>query len=252
MLDTVAVLTVCAAALLTPLEARAQGPWSMMEDQPRVTRIAEADDDSVTRLLERVSFQEAAVCRAYGDDAAPLWELWEALTGETDHSVGDSIVAVRFPLGGSPIPPCLLKVVYSGTGHYVQVLLVQELDAGFEVREWWGSEKATGPWHVLQDLDRDGIPEILAKNFLGEYSGASTLVDWTGIWRWDGRNWVRADAHFPRFYEHHVLPALRGVAKDLRRNWIGGPTDEENMRKLDFVMARIRDILAGQVVTTKH
>jgi hypothetical protein len=216
-----------------------------MEDQPRVTRITEAAGDSVATLLERVSSQASAVFRTDSDGTTPAWRLWETLTGTTEHSVGDSIAAVRFPVGDSSVPACILKVVYSGTGHYVQVLLVQEVGGGLEVREWWGSEKATGAWRVLQDLDRDGIPEILVKNFLGEYSGAFTLVDWTGIWRWDGRNWARSDSGFPKFYEHHVLPLLRRVAKDLRRDWIGGATDEENQCMLEFVMARVKAILAG-------
>ncbi|MBM4372925.1 MAG: hypothetical protein FJ098_14825 [Deltaproteobacteria bacterium] len=221
----------------------AESAWPLMEDQPKVQTIRGDRAQRMRELVEQISPHRARICVDWEHESNPSWELRGLLAGDSP-GMGDSISAVRLPLRGDDRPALLLKVVISGTGHYVQVLVFREVPGGFDVYEWWGSEKTHGAWHVIHDLDRDGQPEILIKDFVGEYSGASTAVAWTGVWAWERASWVRADQRFPGFYESHVLPELRSVESDLRRADSGSDLTEENLRKLQFVRARV-DAITG-------
>ena len=81
-----------------------------------------------------------------------------------------------------------------------------------------GSEKGCGPWQVLDDLDDDGIPEIVVKDFIGDYEGNRTMALWPAIYRWDGKDYVRSDERFPGYYARHVIPEYQGIL-DEHRDW---------------------------------
>jgi hypothetical protein len=182
-------------------------------------------------------------------DTLAAFELGSVIISEDDLPEDTKYFAVApLPFGEPSQQALLLKAWISGTGHYIYAWAIHEQADGVRVFQFYGSEKASGEWHVLQDLDRNGSPEIVMRHFLGDYEGWATLVDVTAVFRWTGTSYVRADQQFPRFYARHVVPDYQRLMRELRRyrNSIDS-REREAYDKLVVALAAAKKLASGYV-----
>lgn len=72
--------------------------------------------------------------------------------------------------------------------------------------DWQDEGKSIGSY--LEDLDKDGIPEVIIPDTT-EYRGAGTVGNWPTIYKRQGDAYVVADQQFPNFYKERVLPMFQ-------------------------------------------
>jgi hypothetical protein len=137
----------------------------------------------------------------------------------------------------------LIVEFHSGTGHYVDLWVLHELDDSVKSFRFKGSEKGCGHWQALNDLDADGDSEIVVKNFVGEYEGASTIAVWPAVYKWNGENYVRADETFPDFYAQQVVPKYEKILAEIK-DWENHQDERPRRvyRKCRFILERARSI----------
>lgn len=95
---------------------------------------------------------------------------------------------------------------------------VHENEDGAVVFPFKGHMKGCGPWQVCNDFDGDGNTEIVIKHFVGDHDGAGTIAIWPAIYRWDGKNYVRADGQFPNYYVQYVVPKYQEILQK-NKSW---------------------------------
>lgn len=61
---------------------------------------------------------------------------------------------------------------------------------------------------ALQDIDGDGMPELIVLRLLTSYRGAATSDFWTDIYQWNGRQFEDASVRFKDFYLKRILPQV--------------------------------------------
>lgn len=61
---------------------------------------------------------------------------------------------------------------------------------------------------ALQDLDKDGTPELLVSQYLTFYRGAITSDIWTAVFRWNGQRFEDASTYYKDYYLKTLLPPL--------------------------------------------
>lgn len=217
--------------------------WPLQEGQPKVVELSGEKAAGVKPLFEKLL--------AAGQGKGHVEAEKELATLVARDSTLDEMVYDRascaLPFAMAPRRALLLKAWVSGTGHYIYAWAIHETELGFKVFEFYGSEKSCGEWNVLQDLDKNGVPEIVMKQFIGDYEGVSTRVDWTAIYQWTGETYVRADEKYPRYYARHVVPRYRRMLKK-NPDWkdSGEARLEDNYEKLRFVLRRAEDMAAGR------
>ena len=217
------------------------GEWPLQEGQPKVVEFSGDEAAGVRPLFERLlSLKEK---KAGGKTERKLATI-VGRDSTLDEMVYDT-VSCALPFTMVPHRALLLKVWIGGTGHYIYAWAIHETELGFKVFEFYGSEKSCGQWNVLQDLDKDGVPEIVMKQFVGDYEGCFTVVDWTAIYQWNGETYVRADEKYPRYYARHVVPRYLRMLKDNMEF----KDDENSMlygiyEKLVFVLKKAESIAA--------
>jgi len=123
--------------------------------------------------------------------------------------------AMNFASAGSRA--VLLAFVHAGTGCYISFWAIHEFESNIKVFSFEGSQKGCGPWQVLNDLDSDGNPEIITKHFVGSYDGAGTTAVWPAIYKWNGKNYIRADEKFPEYYAEYVVPQYKKILAENKK-----------------------------------
>jgi hypothetical protein len=107
-----------------------------------------------------------------------------------------------------------------------------------------GSEKGCGNRRWLKDLDGDRVPEVIVKQFIGEYQGAATQAVWPAILGWDRATYRRADASSPRYYAERVVPYYQRELSRTRGLALDHP-DEELCRQFQYIIERARALAEG-------
>jgi hypothetical protein len=87
---------------------------------------------------------------------------------------------------------------------------------GFVMRELSGFD--VGDLNaVLRDLDKDGAYEIVMPQLLGPYEGAARpSATMPEIYAWNGADYAKVSAKFPKFYRDEVLPRLERELQNLK------------------------------------
>ncbi len=78
--------------------------------------------------------------------------------------------------------------------------------SGWELKELDGA---------IEDLDRDGLPELIVPIRLSEYRGARPIAVWPAVCKWNGDKFVDASGQFRTFYEQRVLPEIEAEIRRL-------------------------------------
>jgi len=112
----------------------------------------------------------------------------------------------------------IVAFLHSGTGHDVSLWVLCEFKGAVKSFFFEGSAKGCGYWQVCNDLNTDGNAQIIIKHYVGDYDGAGTIVIWPAIYRWDGKNYVRADSQFPNYYAQYVVPKYQKVVEE-NKDW---------------------------------
>lgn len=105
----------------------------------------------------------------------------------------------------------LVALSQGGTGAYISFWVLHESSNHITCFAFRGMARYSGSWQVINDLDTDGAPEIITKHFLGKYVGGDFDAVWPAIYRWDGKNYVRADENFSDYYTKHVVPEYQEI-----------------------------------------
>lgn len=144
------------------------------------------------------------------------------------------LIIVLFHCGGSNVGLSLWAVHESEEGAVV---------FRFEGHSSTSIMQGCGPWQVVNDLDGDGNPEIVVKHFLGGYDGAMTIAISTAIYRWDGKEYVRADEEYPDYYAQHVVPKYQKILAE-HESWQNheDETVRRLYRKCQFVLEKALSI----------
>lgn len=95
---------------------------------------------------------------------------------------------------------------------------------------------------ALQDLDDDGLPEIVIPVELEPYRGADPHATIDEVFQWNGRQYVKAGSKFPWFYQQ-LIPHLEEIARDLEATSESALSADE-LRSLRFGKASIAKELA--------
>jgi hypothetical protein len=101
----------------------------------------------------------------------------------------------------------IATVDYSGRRFFNHLLVLHDDGERFTVQvvDAWNVESLNG---TVQDLDGDGRVEILLRQSLTPYLGASPTAGWTAVFRFEGDQLVDQSARFPQFYDTRILPPI--------------------------------------------
>lgn len=141
----------------------------------------------------------------------------------------------------SPVRKLVVVFFSEGSGHYVDFWVLHELKDEIQSFHFKGSEKGCGEWQVINDLDKDGISEIIIKHFIGDYDGSGTIAVWTAIYKWDGKNYIRADEQFPEYYAKYVVPKYQKIIAN-EKEWSNNERDRYIYRKCKFIFDKALSI----------
>lgn len=69
---------------------------------------------------------------------------------------------------------------------------------------------------VVQDLNSDGVQELLLPVCLTEYRGARPIAIWTSVYKWNGKELIDSSQDFPKFYLESLLSKIDEELKQLQ------------------------------------
>jgi|ERR1700681_632001 len=123
----------------------------------------------------------------------------------------------KIDLDGDGQPELVASIDYSGRNFFNTLVVAFAAPAGTRIQtiDVWNMEMLDG---VFQDLDGDGLPEILVNERLTPYLGTIPYALWTSVRSLSAGGYVDSSSHFPTFYETRVLPRLATEISRLRNN----------------------------------
>jgi hypothetical protein len=137
----------------------------------------------------------------------------------------------------------VVALLHTGTGAYISIWILCESEDGIKCFFFQGMARYCGYWQIANDIDNNGTPELITKHFVGEYEGGGFSAVWPAIYRWDGKNYVRADDEFPGYYAREVVPKYQKILEE-HKDW-ENHTDQQIRRiyqKCKFVFENAESI----------
>ena len=135
---------------------------------------------------------------------------------------------------------------WSGRQFYTTILVIRKTDGNFTTQEiHTGGANVSHLFDSIVDLHGDGEKQILVPRLLGSYAGATPTPSVSDVYRWNGKQFEKANNKFKDYYVNTVLPQLESALTNLKRgpSTAGPETKQKLTETLETEISEVRKII---------